>query len=59
VPRHQLVIRENDEMRIESFVELPKLLAREHELLLAWRAQGWTDVDQPRRTAVDPWSGPR
>ncbi|HEV8235844.1 MAG TPA: hypothetical protein VGP84_14640 [Gemmatimonadaceae bacterium] len=42
-----------------NFVELPKLLAREHELLQAWRAQGWRDVGPPKRTPVDPWSGPR
>jgi len=58
-PGYQLVITENDKTRIESFAELPKLLAREHELLQAWRAQGWADVGQPTRTPIDTWSGPR
>jgi len=43
-PGYQLVIIENAVMHIESYDELPKLLAREHQLLLAWRAQGWRDV---------------
>ena len=58
-PGFQLVIVENGETRIESFTELPKLLAREHELLQAWRAQGWQDVGAPKPTPPDTWSGPR
>ena len=56
---YQLVITENAKTRIESFADLAKLLAREHELLLAWRAQGWREIGQPARTPVDTWPGPR
>jgi hypothetical protein len=55
----QLVITENAHERIENFDELRNLLAREHELLKAWRAQGWHDAGQPTRTPVDTWPGPR
>ena len=58
-PGFQLVITDNSATHIESFEKLPQLLAREHELLLAWRAQGWTDVGQPAATPDDTWSGPR
>lgn len=58
-PGYQLVIREDDVVHVESFEALPKLLAREHELLLAWRAQGWYDAGQPAKTPVDKWTGPR
>jgi hypothetical protein len=56
---YQLVITEDSKTRIESFTALPTLLAREHELLLAWRALGWRDVGLPAKTPVDTWSGPR
>jgi hypothetical protein len=52
-PGYQMVITEQAQERIENFTELPKLLAREHDLLMAWRAQGWRDVGQPTRTPVD------
>ena len=52
-PGFQLVITENAREHIESFDALATLLAREHELLLAWRAQGWRDVGPPTRTAPD------
>jgi hypothetical protein len=58
-PGYQLVVVENDATRVEAFSELPRLLAREHELLLAWRAQGWRDVGHPARSPVNTWSGPR
>jgi len=58
-PGFQLVITENAATRIEAFDSLPKLLAREHELLMAWRAQGWRDVGRPTRTPVDPGSKSR
>lgn len=54
---YQLVITEHEHQRIENFDQLARLLAREHELLQAWRAQGWRDVGQPTRTNVDPWPG--
>ena len=55
----QLVVKENGHERIETFAELAKLLSREHELVQAWKAQGWRETSQPRRTPVDTWSGPR
>ena len=55
----QLVVTEDAHERIENFAVLANLLAREHELLKAWRAQGWRDVGQPTRTSVDTWRGPR
>ena len=55
----QLVVTEDAHERIENFAELANLLAREHELLMAWRAQGWRDAGQPTKTSVDTWRGPR
>ena len=53
------MIREDEAERIESFDTLPNLLAREHELLQAWRAIGWSDVGQPAKPRGDTWRGPR
>ena len=58
-PGFQLVITENRLPRVESFAELRQLLAREHELLQAWRAQGWRDIGAPTPTPPDTWVGPR
>lgn len=58
-PGYELVISEDAVEHIESFETLPQLLAREHELLLAWRAQGWRDMGQPARPRSDTWRGPR
>jgi hypothetical protein len=57
-PGFQLVVTENATDRIEHFTDLRDLLAREHELLQAWRAHGWRDVGQPSPTPPDAWSGP-
>lgn len=57
-PGYQLVITEKGATRVENFAELQALLAREHELLLASRAQGWRDVGRPARTPVDTGPGP-
>ena len=54
----QLVIVENGNARIEDYDELSRLQSREHELLHAWRAQGWRDVGRSVRTAPDLWPGP-
>ena len=40
-PGYELVIREGEAEHVESFDALPPLLAREHELMQAWRATGW------------------
>lgn len=58
-PGFQLVTVENGVTRVEDYSELARLLSREHELLLGWRAQGWRDVRTPTRTPPDPWSGSR
>jgi hypothetical protein len=40
---YELVLTdEHGRAHIETFDTLPKLLSREHELLCAWLAQGWT-----------------
>ena len=41
---YELVVREHGETRTERFGDLQRLLSREHELLAAWRAQGWAPV---------------
>jgi len=56
-PGYQLAIMENGHTRIESFAALSSLLTHEHELLRAWRAQGWQDVGRPAKTPVDTSSG--
>ena len=40
-PDYELVITEGGRQRVESFTDVASLLSREHELLTAWRAQGW------------------
>jgi hypothetical protein len=42
---YELVIREAGKARVEGFADLRKLMAREHQLLAAWRAQGWSSAD--------------
>ena len=58
-PGFQLVITESGDERIEDFDDLHQLLAREHDLLTSWRAQGWREVGAPTPTPPDTWSGPR
>jgi hypothetical protein len=41
----ELVIREPGTARVERFADLPKLMSREHQLLTAWRAQGWENAE--------------
>jgi hypothetical protein len=41
----ELVIREPGKAQVERFADLPKLMAREHQLLTAWRAQGWKNAE--------------
>jgi hypothetical protein len=57
-PGFQLLVTENGDTRVEDYDALPAVLAREHELVQAWRAQGWQEVGSPTR-ASDDWSGPR
>ena len=50
---YELLVNENGKERVESFTTVPDLLAREHELLQAWRAQGWQDIGPfPTRRAI-------
>lgn len=42
-PGYELVVQDAV-TQVEKFSDLGKLLAREHELLTAWRAQGWRTV---------------
>jgi hypothetical protein len=41
---YELVVTTGDVSRVEPFTELAALLAREHELLQAWRAIGWREA---------------
>jgi hypothetical protein len=45
---YELVICEDEAEHIERFDRIGDLLFREHELLAAWRAMGWRQVDGPR-----------
>jgi hypothetical protein len=45
---YELVVTTDEGMHVERFGDLHKLLAREHEVLAAWRAQGWMPVRQAR-----------
>jgi hypothetical protein len=39
---YELVVAEDGIERVDRYTSMQRLLAREHELLQAWRAQGWT-----------------
>lgn len=57
-PGYELVVTTDGESHVESFAELPALLAREHELLQAWRAQGWREAGPPPPRSPSDWPGP-
>src|SRR3954451_12729200 len=38
---YELVVAEDGVERVDRYNSMQRLLAREHELLQAWRAQGW------------------
>jgi hypothetical protein len=40
-PGYELVVTDSDHSHVERFATVAALLTREHELLAAWRAQGW------------------
>ncbi len=42
---YELVIRDPGKMHIERFSDFRKLLSREHQLLTAWKAQGWRNAE--------------
>lgn len=45
---YELIVTDADGPHVERFNELSNLLAREHELLAAWRAQGWRETPPHR-----------
>ena len=53
---YELLVTEHGKEHSESFKMIADMLAREHELLQAWRAQGWQDVGSPakKRTGASP-----
>jgi hypothetical protein len=58
-PGYQLVVTEDGKTHIEAFETLQRLLGREHELLQAWRAQGWSEVGASSPSPAGSWRGPR
>ena len=40
---YELVVTDAGGVHVEKFADLSRMLAREHELLAAWRAQGWRE----------------
>ena len=51
-PGYELVITEDSGTHTERFDDLPALLSREHQLLHAWRAQGWRELGPPGRSGT-------
>lgn len=45
----ELVVAEEGVEHVDRFPTIERLLSREHELLQAWRAQGWTEPQQAKR----------
>lgn len=45
---YELIVTDAEGVHVERFDELANLLAREHELLTAWRAQGWRETPAHR-----------
>ena len=56
-PGFELVVTENGEARAERFASVAAMLHREHELVQAWRAQGWTEM-RGAPPADGRWRGP-
>jgi hypothetical protein len=51
---YELAIREGKQTSVERFSDLRQLLAREHELLAAWKAQGWRSQNGADHTVRSP-----
>ena len=51
---YELVITSPDgAARVERYTERAQLLRRQHELLAAWKAQGWEEVEpEPARVSA-------
>ena len=45
---YELVIAEDGVERVDHYTTMERLLAREHELVQAWRAQGWAEPQAKR-----------
>jgi hypothetical protein len=45
----ELVVVEDGVEHVDRFPTMDRLLSREHELLQAWRAQGWSEPPQGKR----------
>lgn len=45
----ELVVVEEGVEHVDRFPTIDRLLSREHELLQAWRAQGWSEPPQGKR----------
>jgi hypothetical protein len=45
----ELVVVEDGIEHVDRFPTIDRLLSREHELLQAWRAQGWREPRQGKR----------
>ena len=45
----ELVVGEDGVEHVDRYTSMERLLAREHELLQAWRAQGWSEPPQGKR----------
>jgi hypothetical protein len=45
----ELVVAEDGVEHVDRYMSMERLLAREHELLQAWRAQGWSEPPQAKR----------
>ena len=62
-PGYELVVTTDGVVLVESFTELAAMLAREHELLQAWRATGWREGAAPATPTATPdnedWLGRR
>ena len=48
---YELVVTDGGGRRVETFGTVAAMLAREHDLLAGWRAQGWQDVTPVRPAA--------
>jgi hypothetical protein len=48
---YELIVTAGEAPQTEKYLDLARLLAREHELLAAWRALGWKDVPQRHERA--------
>jgi hypothetical protein len=60
---YELVVTADGLTHVEPYDELSALLAREHELVQAWRAIGWRETPAPANTSPgtpsEDWLGRR